>query len=342
MSTLAKILAVLCAVLFVITAIMALPVFNIEQKAFSSKTYKQAFERQKLYEQMPGILASALTESMAGKPGASAISQQDWEKILATLLPPDELQALTNEALDSAFDYLNGKKDSASISLLPFKQHMAGASGVETVKQILSAQPDCTEEQLTQMGANLISGGELLLCNPPAQLVDMFNPMIESQLQFMTAGIPDEVMLIKGNQNAAANGNDPRVMLSRVRRVMKWSPIVPLIFLFGLTIFAVRRLIDWLKWWGVPFIIIGAVTALLALLGASTLIAFVQGTLQNRGADSVPPAVLSVAQATIGSVAREILAPVVVQGSLIAVAGVVMVIVAAYLSNREKGLVPTN
>ena len=338
----AKILAVLCAVLFVLTGIVALPVFNIEQKAISSGTYKQAFERQKLYEQMPGILASAMQESMTQKPGASAISQQDWEKILATLLPPDELQALTNEALDSAFDYLNGRTDSASISLLPFKQHMAGASGVEAVKQVLNAQPACTQEQLTQLGSNLISGGELLLCNPPAELVDMFNPMIESQLQFMTVNIPDQVTLIKGNQTATADGRDPRVMLRRVRGVMKWTPIVPLIFLFGLTILAVRRLIDWLKWWGVPFIVVGAVTALIALLGAPALIAFAQGTLQNRGADSVPPAVLSVAQATIGSVAREILSPVVVQGSLLALAGVVMVVSGIYLSNREKGLVPTN
>ena len=82
--------------------------------------------------------------------------------------------------------------------------------------------------------------------------------------------------------------------------------------------------------------------ALFALLGAPALIAFAQGTLQNRGADSVPPAVLSVAQATIGSVAREILSPVVVQGSLLALAGVVMVVSGIYLSNREKGLVPTN
>jgi len=53
LQTLGKFIAGICAVLFIITGVMALVLFNIERKAFSSTTYKQAFENQNLYARMP-------------------------------------------------------------------------------------------------------------------------------------------------------------------------------------------------------------------------------------------------------------------------------------------------
>lgn len=330
-----KTLAVLCAVLFVVTGVMALLFFNIEHKAFAATTYKQAFENQKLYERMPAVLAVSLQQSLANEAGSNpmkVISQDGWEKTLSSLLPPDEIKALTDDALDSIFNYLNGKTDSAAISLLPFKQHLVGENGVAAAKQILSGQPDCTQEQLMQMGLNLLSGGDLLLCNPPAELIDMFNPMIESQLQVLTVGIPDQITIIKGEQSGTAD--DPRIGLSRVRLLMKLTPILPLVFLFGLTLLAVRRLVDWLKWWGVPFIVTGAISALTALLGSPLFSALMQRAIQNRS--NIPPTVLSFVKEIIGAVSRQILAPVVVEGALLTLVGIAMISVAVYLSNREK------
>lgn len=326
MKTLAKILAVSCAVLFVISGALALTLFNVEQKAFASKTYKQAFEEQGLYEKMPAVLAGVMTTSIAENPNADpylkALTQPDWERTLAALLPPDELKTLTDDALDSVFDYVNGKTDSASVSLLPFKRRMAGESGVEAVKQVLAAQPACTAAQLTQMGLNLISGGKMILCNPPAEMVDLFSPMIETQLQVMTIAIPDEVTLIKGNQ--AGTPNDPRRRLNQLRAGIKLTPILPLLFLFGLTMFAVRSLSDWLKWWGVPFLITGALSALLAVIG-SALAGGLIGQALSSG--SLPPALLSLAQETVGAAARQVLSPVVTQGLILAAVGLAMAVI---------------
>lgn len=334
MKTLAKILAVVCAVLFVISGVLALTLFNIEQRAFTAKTYKQAFSEQGLYEKMPAVLAGAMTTSIAENPGADpylkALTQADWERTLASLLPPDELKTLTDDALDSVFNYLNGKTDSASLSLLPFKRRMAGESGVEAVKQILAAQPDCTAEQLTQMGLNLISGGEMILCNPPAETVDLFSPMIETQLQVMTIAIPDEVTLIKGSQAGAPN--DPRERLGQLRAGMKLTPVLPLLFLFGLTVFAVRSLGDWLKWWGAPFLVAGALSALLALVGSPLVTGFIRQALQNG---SLPPALLLLTQETVGAVTRQVLSPVITQGLILAAAGLAMTILGFLLARKS-------
>jgi len=68
-----KIIAGICAVLFVISGVIALFAFNIESKAFNSATYKQAFENQNLYERMPEILANALHTSIAENVNAPPI-----------------------------------------------------------------------------------------------------------------------------------------------------------------------------------------------------------------------------------------------------------------------------
>ena len=342
MQTLGKILAGICAVLFVLTGVMALFLFNIEQKAFSAKTYKQAFDNQQVYEQMPSVLATALTASIAenrnSDPYLKAISQEEWEQTIASLLPPEELKALTDDALESVFDYLNGKTDSASISLLPFKRHMVGDSGVRAVKLMLVAQPECTTDQLTQMGLNLISGGGLILCNPSAELLDMFTPMIETQLQFMTIGIPDEITLIKGTQSDTPN--DPRARLNSARAFMKLTPILPLLFLFGLTIFAVRSLAGWLKWWGVPFLITGGISFIVALIGSPALNLLIQRAIQNQRTNSVPPVLVSTLRETVSVVTGQILKPVVIEGFILAMLGFVMVVVAIYLAKRENAIAP--
>lgn len=337
MTTLGKLIAGVCAVLLIVTGVTALLLFNVERKAFSSATYKQAFENQKLYERMPDILAAALSTSIAENQNADsylkALTTNNLESSLSSLLPPAELQTLTDDALDSTFDYINGKSDSAVISLLPFKRHLASDSGVEAVKNILRAQPECTVEQLTQMGLGLLTGEDLILCNPPKEMLELITPVIETQLQFMIAAFPNEVTLISGNRSGTAN--DPRLKLDRTRALMKLTPLLPLIFLFGITVLAVRSLMDWLKWWGYPFVVTGASSLLIALLGAPIIGLIMERVMQNQGAGFMPPILLATMRETVSAVALQILKPVAVEGLMLALLGSVMVIFAAYRAKRE-------
>ena len=332
-----KIVAGICAVLFVISGVIALLAFNIESKAFTSETYKQAFEDQKLYEHMPEILANALHTSIAENGNAALylkpLTVADWQATITSLLPPEELKTITDGALESVFHYLNGKADSAVISLLPFKTHLAGPSGMEVIKQILRVQPACTAEQLLQLGLGLL-GGDIKLCNPPEELIGLMTPLIESQLQVLTTAIPDEITLISGTSSGTPN--DPRIKLDRVRALMKVTPFFPLFFLFALSVFAVRTLTDWLKWWGYPFLITGAISALFAWLGAPILGLVAQRVLQDQGAGFIPPIFLSTLRETVSTVTNQILNPVVIEGLILAVLGLIMVLVAMYVLKKRK------
>jgi len=335
--TLGKFLAAICAVLFIISSVVILLLFNIERKAFSSETYKQAFENQRLYERIPAMLASTLTTSIAENPNAipllKALTVEDWQVSLTTLLPPEELKALANNALDSTFDYLNRKTDSAVISLVPIKTHLAGETGLQVVRQFLSLQPPCTTEQLTQIALGLL-GGQIALCNPPEEAMGLMAPFIQTQLQAMTAIIPDEVAFIPGTTSNTPN--DPRLKLNLIRSAIKLTPFILVLFLFGISIFAVRTLRDWLIWWGWPFLLAGITSVLIALVGSPLIGWILQLVIRNQGTIFIPPVLAASLGETTSAVAGQMLAPVVAEGFILALLGLGMVIASLFISTQIR------
>lgn len=336
MRTLGQVFAAICAILFIISTVMALLLFNIEAKAFSSATYKQAFEDQRLYERMPSILATALTTTMgptiSAMPFLSTMTIEDWQNTITILLPPEELKAMANNALDSTFDYLNGRTNAAVISLLPVKTQLAGPSGMNVVLQILSLQPACTTEQLTQMALGFL-GGQIALCNPPPEAIGLMTPFLQSQLQTMTTLIPNEVTFIPGTLSGTPN--DPRARLNTIRSLIKLTPLLPVLFLIGITIFAVRSLADWLAWWGWSLMIAGAIGVVVGLVGSPLVGWILQLLIQTQATIQIPPVFIASIAETTSAVARQLLTPVLVQGALLGFVGLGMAILAFFLPKRE-------
>lgn len=329
MRTLGQLFAAICAVLFVVSTVLVLLLFNIERKAFSSATYKQAFEDQRLYERMPAILATTLTtymtESGISMPFLQFLTVEDWQNNIATLLPPEELKAMSNNALDATFDYLNGRSNSAVVSLVPIKTQLAGEPGVQLVLQILRRQPACTAEQLTQMALGVF-GGQIALCNPPEQAIELMMPFIQGQLQTVTTLFPNELTLI----SSAASGTpqDPRVRLNAIRSGIRLTLFIPLVFLFGIAVFAVRSLKDLCTWWGWPLLFAGGISVIVALLGAPVIGGILRLVIQTQGAFLIPPALAAALGETASAVARQMLIPVIVQGLIITAVGVGVLAVA--------------
>ncbi|MCI0553409.1 MAG: hypothetical protein L0287_20880 [Anaerolineae bacterium] len=337
MQTLGKFIAAICAFLFIVTGVIALLLFNIERKAFSSATYKQAFENQNLYQRMPAILSNIVTTSVIQNPNlptfVETLTVADWESTISSVLPPQELKAITDDALDSIFEYVNRRTNSVTVSIVPLKSHLIGPSGAEVVRRILRAQPACTPEQLQEIALGFLSGGDIILCSPPEDVMALLQPVIESQTQFLVVALPDEVTLV--SDVLSGTPNDPRLRLNNVRLILLVSPLLPITFLLAILVFAVRDLKGWLNWWGWPFLMTGAGSVLVALLGSPVVGLIVRGFMQRQGAGFIPPILLSTLQETAGSVTREILKPVAIGGLILAVSGLTMVIAALFVVRRN-------
>jgi hypothetical protein len=332
-----KTLAAICAILFILAGVPVLILFNIERKAFSSDTYKQAFENQRLYERMPALLAATLSTTFAqngnSPPFLRELSPEEWQLTISSLLPPEELRAMTDQTLDSTFDYLNFRSNSIVVPLTPVKARLAGEGGINLVREFLRTQPPCTLEQLTQMGLGLL-GGNIILCNPPEEAIGLLAPFIQSQIQAIGATFPNEITLLPAT--AAGTSGDPRLRLQWVRSGILFSPFFLFLLLLAIAVFAVRSIRDLLVWWGWPLLITGALAALLALVGSPLLGWFLQFVIQTQGGAFLPPILASTIGETASAVANEVLIPVVLQGLVMAGIGLLMVIAGSILGRREK------
>ena len=320
--------------LFILSGLVALLAFNIEWYAFDAAVYKRAFEKQNLHARTPEILAKALlgyiSENQNTDPYLMELTVEDWAATIASIVPPEELKLLTDSVLDSLFNYLNDRTNSVEISLLPIKGRLSGPAGVEMVQKILRAQPACTVEQLLKIGMGFLAG-DIALCNPPPEMAGLVQPMIESQLHLMTLAVPDKITLVSSTPGAA----DPRARLRQVRTLMNITPVFPVFFLFCLTVFAVRSLMDWLQWWGYPFLITGAGGTLTALVGVTGLGILVQGILERYWAGLIPLVLLSTLREALSAVTGEILRPVFYEGMILALIGLSMVLTSLFITYRN-------
>lgn len=329
------ILAIFCAILFIIAGVASLLLFNIERRAFDSTTYKQAFEKQGLYDRMPAILASAVQGMIGQNPAAYPFLREltvtDWQSTITSILPAEDVRALTDSALDSTFEYVNQRSDSVVITLVPIKARLAGPAGMDIVNQFLSTQPACTFEQLQQMALGFL-GGQIALCNPPPEAMGLIAPFVQSQLQTVTANFPDQITLVSGTESGAPN--DPRRTLHLVRSAVRFSPFFVFLLLLSIAVFAVRSMQDLLVWWGWPLSITGFFSTVIALVGAPAIGLFLQFLIQSQGFIPLPPLLAPSISETISAVTGQMLSPVIWQGLVMTVIGGMMLVLGFFLPRR--------
>jgi hypothetical protein len=65
--------------------------------------------------------------------------------------------------------------------------------------------------------------------------------------------------------------DDPRNRIQTARTLMKLSPLLPIGFLFLLTITIVHSIKSWLTWWGIPFASTGMIAIFISILGGPIL-----------------------------------------------------------------------
>jgi hypothetical protein len=284
---------------------------------------------------MPSLLATVLQGMIAQNPGAypflKELSAEDWQSTVASLLPPEELRAVADGALDSTFDYINNKTDSAVITLVPIKAHLAGPAGVSIATQFLNTQPACTIEQLQQIALGFL-GGSIALCNPPPEALGLIAPFIQSQMQTITTAFPDQITIIPGTDSGTPN--DPRPRLHMVRSAVRFSPFFVFLLLLSIAVFGVRSFRDLLVWWGWPLLITGAVSAVLALIGSPLISLLLQFLIQTQGVAFLPPLLVSTIAETAGAVADQILSPVLLQSIVLSSIGLFLVVLTFVVRNR--------
>jgi hypothetical protein len=264
--------------------------------------------------------------SSGGGPPAylKSLSQENWQTIISVLMPPEIARTLVEESFTSVFGYLNGDTESATLSMTAFKAHVSGPDGTQAVMEMLRAQPPCTLEDITQMVIGNPTGTKkLVFCNPSEELLSVFEPLIQTELQTVAAGVPDTVTLIPAN---AEETQHPLNVLRAARAILRFSPLIPLGLLFLITVFAVRDQKGWSFWWGIPLLISG----LLGIALSAAAHPIFQWTFQTYLAPRFPPAL----SASLVDASRDLMSaalsgvatPIVIQAAALALIGIIMLL----------------
>jgi hypothetical protein len=313
METLRKSIAAFCAISFIFTGVVSLFLFNFDQRAFTAETYQKAFARDDFYNKLPAIMADSMVSTGADQSQFPIVmrgmGREAWEAFFQNLLPPDVLRVMGDDAMNSMIAYLNMETDSAQLNLVPLKASLVGDAGVQAVFSLLRVFPECNLFQIGQMTLSLMSGGQIELCNPPADLRPILVPVIQGQMQFTAAVIPNQVVII-----SAPLQNDPRQRLETARVFMRISPLLPMVLLLGVLIFGVRSLRGWLTWWGIPLAITGGLAFIIALLGGPVFGEIFQRILLAQMPNYLPALLLDYAGSLAAAMVGALLTPVMWQG----------------------------
>ena len=333
MKTFKNIIAVTFAILFVITAVMALLFFNFDRHAFTAETYQQAFAREDFYNKIPSLLAQSITSGsdITQQPlGMQGLTQETWDGFFRTLLPPDVLKPIGDDVLNSTFAYLNLVSDSIQVDLRPVKANMLGETGTQAALVLIKSLPACTIDQAALIMFGMFSGDQVQLCNPPENVLPMLMPLIQGQMQVTASLIPDQLTLA-----TAPPQNDPRERIQTLRLFMRLSLILPILCLLALTVFAVRSLRDWLNWWGTPLASTGFIAFVIGILGAPIFSAAIERILASQLPDYLPAFLLDFTSEIAAAMVQALLTPVVIQGIILTFIGVGMAGLGYYLSHRQ-------
>jgi len=226
---LARGIAAILAVLFVIVTPLVLLLFNLQYHLLDSDLYKQALVEQNFYDQLPSLVGEQLVTTMLYNPceedpslcegegppedrggapdepqgGPPAYLQllrpEDWDTVLSILLPQNWIQEQTEAVIDQAFAYLNGETEQLelTISTRELRQNLSGPPARAAILGVINALPPCTLEQLAELGVEGFNPEQPSLpsCKPPDELLDPLLDQATVMLGELASGIPDETSL---------------------------------------------------------------------------------------------------------------------------------------------------
>jgi hypothetical protein len=346
------------AIIFIISALSVLILFNLQSHYLDPETYKTVLDKQEVYDRLPAILAEQIAYSMTYNPCLENpeecvgedpgddenngpppylknLKTEDWERMFSIILTPEWTKSQSESILDQFFNFLDSdeQKVTIAISLIGLKENLIGQKGMEFIRIVIEAQPPCTETFLgliINAAAGDFSPDQLLLCRPPERVLDGLTPTMEAALGLVVDDLPDQVVLRKkvfvedGNASTSNSVYAPQKTLQTVRTLIQFSPILPLIFLVLIAFFAVRSLKDLLFWWGIPFMIVGLSVLGMGLFARPLMDWGLETFVLNRIQGTIDPSFLELIIDSIELLIQSYIRVIANQSALIAYLGIIM------------------
>ncbi len=294
-----------------------------------------------------GRYASGEAEAWVGEPDVVQLflfmTVENWRTIRWEVLTNEILTEFVETSVDGTYEWIDSDDPVPDITwdLTPFKDRVDSQHGITSIAVAYSALPDCNQDQINDFKTRLAAappGTQVLynLCEfPDPWYEDQFSDYLES-LGDLVANVPNAFDLtetLAGLEDTAGVG--PAVIktqLRLIRMVMNLAPLIPILLLFLILIFAVRGLKSLGLWWGIP-LTVGAIWALAMALVYRPLITQL---LASGPLSETPEVIQSEAILAILILAAEIFKPLLWQSLVVLIVSLILLLVGGLTKSRRK------
>ncbi|HEX9676204.1 MAG TPA: hypothetical protein VGA07_09510 [Anaerolineales bacterium] len=260
------------------------------------------------------------------------------ERLLDILIPRGWGQEQVTRIVTDLYAWFDNDQPRPALSLDigPLKERLITGGAQELVTLLVDSWPDCTPEQIEQLGGQLLGSQEFpeeLMCHPPEPLR---TGLIDQSTRFLLDGVqPIPAVLPLSEAGGPSSVEDVGRLKQGIRLVRaqaRWGWLLPLSTLGLIAAVVARSWPQLLRWWGVPLAGAGG-TGLALLFGAVRL---AQRLTERTLAQSQFPPFMAQALLGVGDKLRDdILGALLFQSILLLLAGAALWGIGAYLGRRR-------
>jgi len=350
-----KMLAAFIAFIIVLALPISLLIYDVARVVFSPEIMSDLLTT-RLVES--GVIRGFITDSLLSPeslqeqgPGEfdfsrviENLSPEERGAIVDILIPPEWIEEQISASFNAIYFWIDDDRPLPLIHLdmAPIKERLLGGGVIEVVDTIVDSWPSCSAAQMEHLREVVEFGGEFpaFLCEPPEPFRSKVINLISSQLIQMVREVPSELSL-SGDQPYSQDMADIAAMKEWIRlaRVLSRSSWLLPIALLGLVMaLAVRSWGELGRWWGIPLLIGGVLTLLLAVL--VTAVGEVLLTSQLSDLKREAEAVYGLLMVIIGSLKDVIIGSLLFHAALVSVIGLVLLVGGWLISRRTSSLPP--
>jgi hypothetical protein len=263
----------------------------------------------------------------------SFLDREDWRTIKDEVLTPEVLTGWVSDTVDGTYAWIDSQDAVPQITWTaqPFKDRVNSEHGRKAILVAYEKLPPCTQAEIEDFEERLDDADpdEEVLYN----LCEFPDPYREDQIsdyanavQNVVDNIPDEFPLTRELQNsgvdpqgAGAEALKQQLRLLRLLASLAW--LLPVVLIVLVTALAVRSVRGWTRWWGIPLLAGG----LLALLPALVYGPLITSLLASGPLSETPDLVRVETTRAITRLAGAIFQPMLIQAAIITAAGIVLV-----------------
>jgi len=274
-------LALLLAVLFVLSLPLTCAAFDAGQVVFLPEKTRVLLDEAALRSQIVPLGMAWTVRKMAAEVSlhpntpdyaalVAALPPEQWQTLRRLLLPDEILLDLIHSSLNGFYLWLDSAEETPSILwvLQPFQNNLRGVNGQKAMEAVYQTMPECTQAQIEDFQRRLkqAAPGEAVyynLCQFPEPWRGDQQADYLASVQAVAASIPPLLEPVDMLDTSPQTFLRLKRALLQARRISLLGWILPLALLWLIAALQVRTFRSLGRWWGIPLVLAGALTAAL-------------------------------------------------------------------------------